>query len=66
MRFDLYVKCVLKKVSVIREMIHCFVISPFCQTFRFTCFSKNRDAKQTKVLRWGHLFHMFRCFATQK
>jgi hypothetical protein len=39
---------VLQKVSLFRETIHCFAISPFNETSRFTCFAKNRDAKQAK------------------
>ncbi len=48
MRFDLCVQCVLQKVLLFRETIHRSAILPFRETFRFACFAKNRDAKQTK------------------
>ncbi len=52
------VKCVLQKCSLFREKIHGFAISPFRETFCFTCFAKIRDEKQTKRSRNGHPFRM--------
>jgi hypothetical protein len=48
MRFDLCVKFVLQKVSLLRETINRFALLPFREMFHLACFAKIRDAKQTK------------------
>jgi hypothetical protein len=54
----LYSMCVCK-------MLHCFMkyftISPFCETFHFICFAKNRDGKPKETL--FKTAALFACFS---